>query len=217
MRSKKTWIQLLFLTLIFSQLAAAEAPELAYQMPKLVAVEPKAYNPHYDITANVSILPIDAFYKGIAMGVSYTHSYNPAWQWEVINANLNFKSDTNLKTDLIDVFHVRPTGILDHITWYAVTNAVYTPIYSKNLLYNRELLYGSFSFVFGGGTVGFDSGDIAPMLGGGLILRAFHSPKLSSKLDFRMYQHLATGKSSDQVLILAYGLSFELGDNKPWQ
>lgn len=195
----------------------AATPEIAYELPKLVAVEPKAFNPHYDVTANFGILPIDAFYKGIAAGVSYTHSYNSAWQWEILNANINFKSDTNLKTDLIDVFQVRPAGILDYISWYTTSNAIYTPIYSKNLLFNRELLYGSFSFVMGGGTVGFNSGDIAPMLGGGLILRAFHSATKSSKLDLRIYQHFASSKSSDQVLILSYGLSFELGDNKPWQ
>lgn len=206
-----------FALLISGRSASAATPEIAYELPKLVAVEPKAFNPRYDVTANIGILPIDAFYKGIALGVSYTQSYTTAWQWEILNVNLNFKSDTNLKSDLIDVFQVRPSGILDYISWYTTSNAIYTPIYSKNLLFNRELLYGSFSFVMGGGTVGFNSGDIAPMLGGGLILRAFHSPTKSSKLDFRIYQHFASNKSSDQVLILTYGLSFELGDNKPWQ
>lgn len=208
-------ILLILINLVFAS-AGAAVPDEAYDIPKVVAVEPRAFNPHYDLTAQISVLPMDAFYKGLAFGVSYTHTFNSSWGWEVINANYTSKVDTNLKQDLVDNFRVRPQGILDNIQLYALTNAVYTPLYSKNLFLNRDLLYGSFSLVLGGGVASFASGDTAPMVGGGLILRAFHSPRISSKLDSRLYYHLAENKSSDMVLIVTYGLSFELGDNKPW-
>lgn len=193
------------------------APTEAFDTPQVVAVEPRSFNPRYDVTGQLSVLPLDAFYKGIAAGVSYTQAYTSSWSWEIINANFNSKSDTNLKQDLINNFGVRPKGILDYITWYGTTSAVYTPIYSKNLLYNRDILFGSMSFVFSGGMVGFSGGDTAPMFGLGGILRVFHSPRYSSKFDFRLYQHLASNKSSDMVMLITYGLSFELGDNQPME
>lgn len=195
--------------------AGAAAPDAAYDRPRIVAVEPRAFNPHYDVTGQVGVLPIDAFYKGVLVGASYTQSFNSAWSWEVINGALSFRSDTNLKRDL-EALAVRPDNLLDYIVWYATTSAIYTPVYSKNLLANSKLLYGSFSAVMSAGGVAFASGDVSPMVGGGLILRAFHSPRMSSKLDGRLYYHFAQGKSSDMVMTLIYGLSFELGDNKPW-
>lgn len=209
---------LLFYSLCFGMVtqAQAQAPDRAYDLPKVVAVEPRAFNPRYDVTAYLGVLPIDAFWKGISTGFSYTQGFKSAWNWEVINANLSFKSDTNLKRDLVENFNVRPQGILDHITWFATTSAVYTPIYSKNLLANSALMHGSFSGVVGAGGVGFSNGDIAPIAGGGIILRAFHNARLSSKLDGRLYYHFAQKKSSDMLLVLSYGLSFELGDNRTW-
>lgn len=192
-------------------------PQNIYDSPKIVAVEPRTYNPKYDLTAQLSVLPLDAFYKGFAMGVNYTHSMSSAWSWEVVNFNVNSKSDTGLRQDLIDNFAAAPKGYLDHIAWYATTSAVYTPIYSKNLLFNDQILYGSFSFVASGGFVTFASGDTAPLFGGGVILRVFHSPKYSSKFDGRLYAHTSSGKSSDLVMMITYGLSFEFGDHLPWQ
>ncbi len=190
-------------------------PDEAFDRPQVVAVEPRAFNPRYDITANLGFLPIDAFYKGLTYGVSYTQSYTSLWSWEIVNANYSSKMDTNLKKDLLSNFNVRPQGILDHVQWFALSNVVYTPIYSKNLLFNQRILYGSTSLVLGGGMVGFSEGDVVPALGGGVIIRAFHSEKYSSKFDFRSYMHFGQGKSSDVILMITYGLSFELGNNKP--
>lgn len=194
---------------------ARALPDQVFDQVEVTALEDRLYNPKYDVTANLSILPLDAFYKGFAGGVSYTHSYASSWSWEILNANLDSKSDTNLKRDLVEKFKVEPDGILDFIDWYALTSVVYTPGYTKTLMFNRSLLYGSFSLVGGAGWAHFSSGDAAPMFGGGLIFRVFHSKRMSSKLDTRLYFHNAPGKSSDNVLIITYGLSFELGDHKP--
>ncbi|MBX2986984.1 MAG: hypothetical protein KF802_03715 [Bdellovibrionaceae bacterium] len=207
---------ILMACLLVPGLVHAAAPDQVFDAPQVVAVEPRAYNPHYDVTGMLSILPLDAFYKGFAAGVSYTQSYTSSWSWEIINANYSSKSDTSLKNDLMENWKVRPQGLLEHITWYASTSAIYTPIYSKNLLFNSSLLYGSFSFVGSGGMVNFSGGETVPMIGTGLILRAFHSERMSSKLDMRVHYHMSKGRSSDLIMVIAYGLSFELGDNKPW-
>lgn|GEM_PF-1803800 len=192
-------------------------PEALTKAPKIAAVEPRLYNPRYDVTGYFSSLPIDAFYKGWALGVAYTHGWSAAWSWEVVNAQFNSKQDTGLRQDLIQNFGVAPKGILDHVSTFAASNFVYTPIYAKNLLFNESILHSHVSFVFGGGIVSFSSGQTAPMFGGGLIYRVFHNPKYSSKFDFRLYAHTAAGKSSDMIMLVSYGLAYDFGDNRPWE
>lgn len=192
-------------------------PVKIYDSPKIVAVEPRLYNPRQDLSAQVGVLPLDAFYKGYTLGVSYTQSYSSAWSWEIANINLSSKSDTALRQDLLTNFQAAPKGYLDYINMFATTSAIYTPIYSKNLLFNDKILYGCFSFLASAGLVSFASGDTAPLLGGGVIFRTYHSPKYSSKFDGRIYAHMGSGKSSDLIMAISYGLSFEFGNHAPWE
>ena len=197
--------------------AASNAPDQVFDVPRVFAVEPRLYNPRYDLTGQVGVLPLDAFWKGISVGASYTHTFTSAWSWEAFNGNLNFKSDTNLKNDLINKFNVRPTGVLDHVTWFATSNVIFSPIYSKNLLFNKYLVHGSLSFVAGGGVAAFSNNDTAILYGGGFILRFFQNRKFSHKIDTRLYAHNAQGRSSNMLLTVVYGLSFEFGDHKQAQ
>jgi outer membrane beta-barrel protein len=183
-----------------------------YELPKIVAVENKKFNPQYDVTAHLGILPIDAFYKALTVGVSYTHSFRSYLSWEVLNAEYAFPQDTNLKNDLLTHFSVRPAGILDNIDYYGVTSLIYTPIYSKHLLFNDRVVHGEFSFLASTGLAKFSSGDSAVMYGGGIILRFFKSQALSFKLDGRLYGHNGKNKSSDLILSIQFGFSFEFGD-----
>lgn len=212
----KFWIHFIILSgLTHLTFEALAIPKKILETPKIMAVEPRLFNPRYDVTAQLSVLPIDAFYKGYSLGVSYTHSLNSVWSWEVVNLNLNSKSDTGLAQKL-EALSVAPKGFLDHVAWYITTSAVYTPIYSKNLIFNESIRHGNLSFVVSGGMVAFSSQESSPLIGGGAIYRVFHSPNYSSKFDFRLYTHLAQGKSSDLIMMLTYGLSFELGDNLAW-
>jgi len=105
-------------------------PKQITEMPKIVAVEPRLYNPRYDVTAQFSILPIDAFYKGYALGVSYTQSMSSDWSWEIANLNFNSKSDTGLVQKLISL-NVAPKGFLDPISWYLTSSAIYRLSFKK--------------------------------------------------------------------------------------
>lgn len=210
-----------FLTLIIglsfictSQELKANTNEDPYLLPKVVAVENKLYEPKYDLTVNVGVLPLDAFYKGLTVGASYTYSINSFLAWELFNAQYSSNEDTGLKKDLISNFNVQPTGILDEINYFVVTSLVYTPIYSKNLFFNETLKHGSISFIGSGGSVRFQSGDNGALFGGGLMLRFFSSNWLSYKLDTRVFTHTAKNKSSDLLLSVNFGLSFEFGENK---
>lgn len=202
-------IALLLLSL--SSFAQEKKETDPFDLPQVMAVENKKFNPWRDITLQAGVLPLDAFYKGLSVGVSYTHNFNSYLAWEMINANYTSTQDTNLKRDLLDNFSARPKGILDSVKYYATTHLVYTPIYSKNLLFNKDVMYGEWSFVGGGGTVGYNSGESALLVGGGLVARFFSSETFSYKVDGRLYYQTAPNKSSDLLLMINFGLSFEVG------
>lgn len=206
------------LTLVVTnqKLYAAALSDEVFDAPKVVAVENRAFNPKHDITVDVAFLPIDAFFKGVAPGLTYTYAFTPYLAWEIVRVHSSKNQDTNLKKDLIENFNVRPQGVLDSIALTASTNIVYTPIYSKNLLFNEKLVHGALSMVAGAGQVKFTSGETAVKFGGGLYYRFFSSPTLSYKLDGRMYAHQGKKKSSDVIMYISFGISYEFGDNKPF-
>lgn len=197
------------------RLSASSLPNEPFDAPQIVALENKLFNPKDDLTMEIAILPIDAFFKGIAPGLTYTHSFTPYLGWEIARVHYSQNQDTNLKKDLVNKFNVRPHGVLDTIEYTASTNIVYTPLYSKNLLFNQTLVHGALSLVGGAGVVKFSSGETAPKLGGGLYYRFFSSPKISYKMDGRVYYHLGKNKSSDIIMYISLGLAYEFGDNKP--
>ncbi|MBK7962862.1 MAG: hypothetical protein IPK04_17715 [Bdellovibrionales bacterium] len=64
--------------LAISRVVAAEelTPKTdPFDLPQVVAVENKKFNPLRDITLQIGILPLDAFYKALTGGVTYTHSF----------------------------------------------------------------------------------------------------------------------------------------------
>ncbi|NUN05290.1 MAG: hypothetical protein HUU57_05975 [Bdellovibrio sp.] len=149
----------------------------AYEVPQVAAVESKLFVPQRDLAVHLGVLPLDAFYKALTLGLSYTTQFQSYLGWEIINAN-----------------------------------AAFTPIYSKSLFFNKDVLHSETSFVLGGGMVAFNSGESAPMFGGGAIFRVYKSRKFSYKFDGRLYYTSAAGKSSNFLLDLSVGLAFEFGD-----
>jgi len=124
---------------------AKKVPSKYYNLPKVVAVQNRPYYLNKDLTLQLGTLPSDAFNKGFTAGLSYTHFFSDYFAWEVINTNYNF----NVKTDLRgDVEKLGPVvvknngfeGLLDYIVAYATTNLVYTPLYTKSLLFNKTVI-----------------------------------------------------------------------------
>lgn len=182
-----------------------------YEVPEIYAVENKKYVPEHNVTLVANLLPLDAFYKALSASLSYTTMFSNSWAWEIINGNIAFTQNTSLKEDLLNNFAVRPQGILDYPKYYLTTNLLYTPIYSKNLVYNSSLMYSDISFLMGGGMVSFSSNDSAPMFGGGLLVRFYTGETFSWKFDSRVYYHTAKGKSSNFILSVGFGFAIELG------
>jgi outer membrane beta-barrel protein len=191
----------------FSSLADAEVDP--YSVPATTAIENKMYEPSNELNFQAGLLPLDAFYKALLLNVGYTHYFQSYWGWEVLNGSIAFTQDTGLRDDLRNNFGVQEANYLDYINYTVTTNLVYTPVYSKNLLFNQNLVHGEISFLGGGGMASFKSGKSAPMAGGGLIFRFFMSDRWSWKFDNRVYYHFAEGMSTNYVLSINLGLSYE--------
>lgn len=196
-----------FIFLCIGQGALADA----YDIPKAVALENRKYTIVHDLTFAAGYLPIDSFNKSFTLNTSYLYNFKTYAGWEVINASLCSNQDTGLKSNLLNNFGALPTGFLDYYTSIVTTNFVYSPIYAKNLFFNEKVVNSETSFVGGGGMVGFNSGATAPLFGVGMINRYFLSDSTSLKLDARVYYHTASGKSSNMILMLSVGYSFNFG------
>lgn len=137
------------------------------QKPQVFAVEPRLYNPRKDLTVFASLLPLDAFTKGLGGGVTYTMSLNSAWSWQIINVSYYSNWDTGLK-DRMRQLGVTPKWVLDFVIACILTHIYYAPIYSKNLIGNRKIIYGSLAFFGGAGMLLWRSRNTSPMIGRGI-------------------------------------------------
>ena len=150
---------ILFAFLIFAELSlAAETvtPAAAYDLPKVVAVQNRAFKMDKDLSFQAGYLPSDAFNNGYVLGASYTHFFNDYFGWEILNANAVVNDSTNLKGDLlnccgVDVENNGFGGALDYMDAYALTSVVYTSLYTKSLLFTKSVVRGEVSFVGGAG------------------------------------------------------------------
>ena len=180
-----------------------------YSVPEAVTIENKMYEPSNELNLQLGVLPLDAFYKALLLNVGYTHYFQSFWGWEVFNGSIAFTKDTGLRNDLRTNFGVQEASYLDYIKYMVTTNLVYTPIYNKNLVFNKSLVHGEISFLAGGGMAAFKSDKSAPMAGAGLVYRFFMSDRWSLKLDNRLYYHFLPGTNSNYVLMINLGLAYE--------
>lgn len=85
--------QLIVGTLCF----AADANETdPFDLPQIVALENKKFNPYRDLTVQLGVMPLDAFYKALTLGISYTQGFTSYLSWEIFNAHIASENDTDL-------------------------------------------------------------------------------------------------------------------------
>ncbi len=206
---------LLLLLLKFSGSAFAQTPSDVYDLPKVVAVQNRAYQVNSELTLQGGYLPSDAFNKGLVLGSSYTYFFSDYLGWEVIDANYVINSPTGLKSDLLDCCNVDVQnagfdGVLDYMQWYVLTNFVYTPLYTKALLFNKDVIRGEISFVGGAGGAKFADSGLRPLISLGIYLRFFTKDDRSWKFDFRnnIYVEESLGAVNSLSLIVGYAWHF---------
>lgn len=185
-------------------------------MPKVVAIQNSPYYVKHDVTFNLGWLPSDAFNKGYGYGVSYTYYFKNYLAWEIINFKKVSNSETSLKKEFeklnIDIKNQGFDGVLDYIDLYATTNLIYTPFYTKTLAFNKTVMHGNTSFLFGVGSAVFKETGSRLLVSAGIILRFFSSPTSSWKIDLRNHVYFEDKLGAVYALDVGVGYSIELGD-----
>ena len=81
----------------------------------------------------------------------------------------------------------RPSVLVVCLTillYFATSNLVYTPLYTKSLLFNRTVVHGETSFVAGAGAANFKNTGLKALVSLGFYMRFFTSKSQSIKIDF---------------------------------
>lgn len=175
---------------------------------KIVAVQSRKYVLKHEFTGSGGILPLDAFAKGFTLGGSYTYHFDNFYGFELFDIHVAENVDTGLKEDLQNNFGVSTTAF-NLANYLLVSNIVIKPVYGKLIFFNRKLLPGELSLVFGGGVVGFDDG-ILPAVDLGLIFRVWLSQAWSIRADFRDYV-ASDGETTENLLRIGLGFSWNVG------
>jgi outer membrane beta-barrel protein len=204
-RKSQTMIKIIaFLALMLCMSGTSQAD--IYDVPKVTTVQNRIHDYSSELTVQGGYLPMDPFTKYISYGGSYTYFFSDFTAWEVVNANMNSPLVSGLRTDLQESFRAEPARF-EVLQYHITSNLSFTPLYTKNLLFNSKIVYSEISFVAGAGVASFTSGTKG-CIDVGIIMRYFLSRSLALKLDFRNYIYLSSTRNN---LGLVLGMAYIFG------
>ncbi len=205
-------------TLSLAPQAVAQENKDIYSVPKAYAVQNRKYTLGSQLTGYFGYMPMDSFTKGYQFGAVFTTYFSDFSGWEVVNANYVLDDDTGLKGDILDISGGQAAAdkIPDFPEWMVTTNFVYTPIYTKNLFFNKNIVWGDLSFVSGGGVASYKEDDIRPIANVGAILKFFLSEQTSFRVELREYvAFLSDGV--EPFMAIKVGYTYQFGSAKKKQ
>jgi len=184
---------------------------------KLPAVQNRLYRMEHEFLAGVGVLPVDAFYKGVAFMGGYAWHITDLWAVEG-----RFSYLRNVKTSLRDKLEnnfAQPPSKFAEILYYGEANVLFKPVYGKLSMLNRTLVYGEIYLSAGAVVAQMDGGNPTEdqpqgkgrrlAFGGapGFGLRGFLNKRLSLRFDFRYLMLYSQGEGHFPLtlgLTLAY-------------
>lgn len=182
-----------------------------YDVPRVNLLEKRNYDVRSEGTLQLGYFALGAFSKYLAIGGTYTHSFSDFTAWELVNGMYTYELPSGLKNDLLVNFPDRATpDSFSVMNFTATTNLMFTPLYTKNLLFNSSIVHSQASLVAGGGVSGFTTA-VVPTIDVGVVLRYFISKSSSLKFDFRDYIFLTGDQSIKNNLALIGGFAHNFG------
>jgi outer membrane beta-barrel protein len=185
---------------------AAEEGGVAY------AIQPRKFLLSHEFSFNVGVLPMDAFYKGIALGGAYTYHFSEALAWEVAQFTYSLNIDTRLEARLRNDFNPPVKRIPEpRLKYLATTSLVLKPFFGKMALVNKTIIHMEIFAVVGGGIAKPSSPGVRPTIDVGLGLRFFGWKHVSFRFDLRDYASFE-GLSLVHYLCITLGVSPAFGE-----
>lgn len=204
MRRCFIWFFILF---VFGDFAYA-------QVPMTFAVQRRPYHLQHEISGTFSYLPLDNFNIYYGVGGAYTRYINDYVAWEVVNFQQTKESPTGLDSFLLEQGALPDEQGLDVLKYYATTNVVYTPFYTKSLFGRSKILWGDLSLVGGFGVSKFEKVGMANTIDLGGFIRFFISQAGALKLDVRNLFYLNGGLKPNLSVGISYAYHFSDEDLK---
>ncbi len=202
------WLGLLALAGILALAGWARADEDVEDTGEVAAIQNRAYRMGQELELAVSLLPEDAFYKGVAPELAYTIHFSDNFGLEIRGAyTVDF--DTGLKSQLLQL-GTQPTQFAEtHV--FVTGDFLWSPIYVKGTLGNHAVIYGEGFLVVGGGAFeqvvsGGGLGNFYPAPNAGIGFRIFLSKTFSVRLDVRD-NVLIDPPAFDNILDVNLGIS----------
>ena len=163
--------------------AAASAQFQELENPGSVsAVQERKYRMNHELELGIGALPLDAFYKGLTLGVGYTYHFSDYFAWRVGRGTYSYNLDTGLREQLERDFSVLPTQF-EQVEWMVGSDLVWSPLYGKSAWMNSSVLHFAGSLSVGGTVLKLNTG-FRPALNIGIGARVFSNEWLSFRFDF---------------------------------
>jgi outer membrane beta-barrel protein len=191
------------LVLLHAGLAVAEDE---IESGRVIAVEPRPFRMVHEFDVGVGILPMDAVYKGVSLGGSYTLHFTDLWAWEAID--FHYSADVNSGVDSILARRWSTALTLTpQVQYLAASHVVFSPLFGKFTFFNRKIIYAEAYLALGGGLAHFTDG-FRPQLSVGPGLRLYVSQRVSTRLDVRETLAPNVPSGISQVLQITLSIAF---------
>jgi outer membrane beta-barrel protein len=114
--------------------------QFAGDVPQIYSVQLREHRFTHAVQLGSAVLPLDAFYVGLAAYGSYTYHYDDLWAWEVLNGFYSYNFDTGLRSELAAAGVQPSLDSLQRVRFMLSTNLVFKPMFGKLSLFNRSVL-----------------------------------------------------------------------------
>lgn len=188
-------------------LAAPASAESLEQPGRLAAVQQRKFRMNHELFAAASLLPWDAFYKGVGPTAGYTIHFTDSVAWEVLRGTYSFSLPTSLREQLERDYAVAPTRF-EEVRILAGSAFMFTPLYGKFSLFNRSVLHGEAYGLVGGSVARMtETYKVGPQAG--LGVRLFLSESVSLRAEGRYHALFSNGLT--HVIDVSTGLAIDFG------
>ena len=191
------------------RLAGAQDEDL--DQGKVFAIQERNFRMNHEFALSTSFLPLDAFYKFVAIGGHYTVHFDDFWAWEAIHFSFTkyLDIDTGLKKEMIDNWKASPTDT-HRIDYYLDTNLMLKPFYGKMALFDDTIVHMETYILLGLGTLRSEAPVPFPVsINVGVGMRIFLSDTISLRFEAREYTvFFIESGAIEHILSLGVGFSY---------
>ena len=212
----------LLLLLVCLVSVAARAQEELENPGVVLAVQDRTYRMNSELDIAFTVLPLDAFTKGIGGQVSYTYHFSDSVAWQIGRFLYSYNVATGLRTQLQRDFGVNPTAFAQ-TNWIAGSDFMWTPIYGKFAWLNSSVahfeIYGLLGLSVANQRISNDiaagttSTTFAPGLDFGIGWRFYISKTVSLRLEVTD-NVLFSSRGVQNIMVLLLGVSFNFGSTE---